>query len=616
MGDKRNVVETSNSIAEFEKAFAENPMGAHARLRRWKNEDHNDFLAKAVVILKRGEDNSFTHLILQMCREDGTTIQHILFTANILSLDEAARLVRLASKTDPAFQVHLVASVKAEIDKAGSSVRSEDLTRLMEMLVHAVDANRLVPFLAKLCEHGDERIRSKAVLLTGRVDRQLPEGVELLKDADARVRANAVEAMWSRKDPGSIKVFKEASKDPHHRVAANAIMGLYKAGEIAAVQQIGKMVTDTDVGRQLAGIWLIGQTKDPRFTNYIQSSLGLSTGRQKYALLKAGRMIKQRRDEVLSKAPLRLEAVRTERDDTGRVRVAFLGFAADGTMLMPDDIPATQAVVHDGEMRVDQFQWSAWGGVDGLHAAFLIPMRTGVSENFATQLVSAMELGISGKRKGDQWAIQKYELTGSSDENSLVPIEFSGTADLLRSEQLRSSRGAARGLAEGIERLIPVFPLDAARKHLVVLLDPDLDSQFEVPEIWSERCQRLDVILHVVACGKLSEDAYDAWRKLCFSRQGIFLECGHAAELPLLLRRLCLSLQSGFEITYQLGRILPSSGGAETVSIEVYSDLGHGKLTLGGDGQVIPNVGIAQAVVAEFQMPGMAATLPEASQVN
>lgn len=585
-------------------------MGAHSRLRQWKDNHHVDFLAKALEVLKRGEDTNFTQLVLQLCREDGVSMQQILFTADLLSLDEAARVVRLATKSDPGFQVHLVAAVKAEIEKAGSSVRSEDLTRLMEMLVHAVDANRLIPFLAKLCEHGDERIRSKAVLLTGRVARKLPKSMQLLRDHDPRVRANAVESLWGRTDAETIQILKEASLDPHHRVACNALLGLYQAGNLASIHGIVKMANDPDVGRQLAGIWLLGQTRDPRFVHFVQLALTTSTGRIKFALLKAGRMIKQRRDELMAKPALRMEAVRTERNEQGRVRATFLLFTDEGRICTPDEILATNAVVMDGEMRIDHLRWAAWGGAENLHAAFLVPMRKGVGENFATQLVSAMELGISGKRRGDRWAIQKYELVPGGDASQVAPVEFSDNADSLRTEQLRAARGASAGLAEGIERLIPMFPAGVDHKHLVVVLDPDLSPTFRAADGWAERFNRHNVVPHVIACGDLCDDAFDGWRQLCAARQGVFLECSHAAELPLALRRVSLSLQCGFEISYKLGRMLPPAGEAERVSIEIFANAGYGRLTIDGEGRVIanesgPRSGVAQAEEPDVQERGV-----------
>ena len=578
-------------------------MGTHSRMRQWKDNDHADFLAKSIEVLKRGEDNSFTQLILGLCRADGASIQQILFTANLLSLDEAARVVRLASKSDPGFQVHLVAAVMTEIEKAGSSVRSEDLAQLMEMLVHAVDANRLIPFLAKLCEHGDERIRSKAVLLTGRVARRLPKSMQLLRDVDPRVRANAVESLWGRKDAEAIQFLKEASLDSHHRVAGNALLGLYQAGDLSSIQGIVKMANDTEVGRQLAGIWLLGQTRDPRFVNFVQLALSTSTGRQKYALLKAGRMIKQRRDELMTKPALRMEAVRTERIENGQVLATFLVFTDEGRICMPDDILATNAVVMDGEMRIDHLRWAAWGGAENVHAAFLVPMRKGVGESFATQLVSAMELGISGKRRGDRWAIQKYELIPDSDASQVAPVEFSDSADSLRTEQLRAAMGASPGLAEGIERLIPMFPAGVDRKYLIMVLDPDLSPTFRAAAGWAERFKRHNVVPHVIACGDICDEAFEGWRQLCAATQGVFLECSHAAELPLALRRISLSLQSCFEISYKLGRMLPPVNGAEPVSIEIFANAGYGRLMLDGEGRVIANDPSAQVRGAPEEQP-------------
>ena len=134
-----------------------------------------------------------------------------------------------------------------------------------------------------------------------------------------------------------------------------------------------------------------------------------------------------------------------------------------------------------------------------------------------------------------------------------------------------------------------MFPARVGCKHLVVVLDPDLSPTFRVDAGWAERFKLHNVVPHVIACGDLCDEAFDGWRQLCAARQGVFLECNHAAELPLALRRVSLSLQSGFEISYKLGRMLPPADGAEPVTIEIFAAVGYGRLKLDGEGRVIAN---------------------------
>jgi hypothetical protein len=576
------VVASSTTFTDLETLFAANSLTAHQRLRSLKNEDYPAFLDGAVALFKRGQDSSFHQVVLQLLREDDPCLTQILFAKDRLSLEEAAHLVRIASRLDAGFQVHLVASVKTEIDKAGANIKSEYLARLLEMLVSAIDANRLIPLLTKLCDHEDERLRSKAVLLTGRLARKHSKSSELMRDLDPRVRANAVESLWGRADEDSIAFFREAVKDPHHRVIANAWLGLYLAGDLQAAQGISRLAMDRELPRQLAGIWAIGQTKDQRFNTLIQNMLEAGIGRLKFSLLRAARSLKQRRVELLAKPPFNLTLISSSRGAQGSVRFALLAQNSKLEVIPAEQIRATNCLIHDGDLRVDAFRFSAHGDQMPLQAGFLIPLRTGVEQNFATQLVSAMELGISGKRRSDQWAIHKYEIRPSGGLSANV--EFSSQPEILRAEQLRSAKGASENIAAGYDKLLLSYPADGQRKHMVILLDPDL-SREPLPDLaqWAERAKRFDTALHVVQCGTFPEENSDseaAWRKLAESSQGYFLTCEHPGDLPLALRGLCLGLQSSFEISYRLGRIGRLDAPPETVKVEIFSDLGYATLSI------------------------------------
>ena len=91
---------------------------------------------------------------------------------------------------------------------------------------------------------------------------------ELLRHADARVRANAIEALARlarrgvRALPGEVV---ELKRDEHHRVRANAVREeLATAAEakhqLACVEEIAMMLADARPMHRLAGVWLASRT--------------------------------------------------------------------------------------------------------------------------------------------------------------------------------------------------------------------------------------------------------------------------------------------------------------------------------------------------------------------
>lgn len=571
------------SIAELEKVFIENPKLAHEQLRLWKETERGEFLRQAIAFLEAATTNSYSQVLTQLCREDSRDLQQLKFTADILSLEEAARLLRVAGKNDPSYQMNLISSVRTALEKAATGAPNPDLARMLDILSKSMDPEKLATMLSSMIEHPDERLRSKVALLCGPLGRGYAKRIELLKDQDPRVRANAVEALWGRKDPESLQLLREACNDPHHRVAANAFYGLYLGGDVAAIRGILKLARETDLPRQLAGIWLLGQTGDPRFLPIIQENLTVKTGRTKFSLLNAGRKIKKRMDDLRMKPQLEPEILHFERAEKGRVRCVFQLRQANGTLLRPDELIGTQVLVQDNDLKVDQYLFEARGGEANMHTAFYVPLRTGVDNAFAKSLVSAMEKAIGAKRAADFWAVAKYKLQAGGIEP--FRANYVGEKSTLESDQLRAVKGAAESFARGIDKLVRTYPSDSVRRHLVAILDPDCDPG-EAPEELLTLLNEHQVTLSIVSCRTLEPAVETGWRQACFGSKGLFIPVASFKDLEGLMGRLTKALVMNFYLTYQLGRAMPVAKGTERTVIEFIPPAGFCHLEIGPDGRL------------------------------
>ena len=575
------MAETSLSIRDLQSVFVDDPQTGREQLRQLKSQEHGEFLRQAIHHLENGPNNSFSQVLLQMCREESSNLKSMLFTADLLSLDEAARLVRLSSKNDASFQVHLLASVKGEIDKSGSTIPNREFIRLLEILAKSVDLERLGGMLASLCEHPDDRLRSKVALLSGSLVRHLPKRMDLLKDIDPRVRANAVESLWGRRDAESIQILKDASVDAHHRIAANGLLGLYLAGEVCSIRGILKLSRDADLSRQLAGIWVLGQTKDPRFHTVIRENLSVTTGRVKFGMMSSGRKIRKRIDELHLSEALSAQVIYLERTDKGRVRLSFALKNRQGDHLKASELLGTQVLIQDGDLKVDQYYFEPRGAATEAHVACLMPLRTGVSNAVAAELVRAMESAIDQKRPDDAWKIQKYRLDGESSGAEGNPAPFEAQASVLRAEHLRSVK-AFSSVTVAVEQMLTQFPPTASHKHLVLVMDPEIDRAYCPPDTWAELFQRHGVTLHVVMAGELDAEAAAGWRQLSQARRGLWIEAHQAGQLPEALAQVVQALQPHFYVTYQLGRSLPNSDPLEQILFEFIPESGYGRILIRG----------------------------------
>jgi HEAT repeat protein len=94
-----------------------------------------------------------------------------------------------------------------------------------------------------------------------------------LQEVDARVRANAVESLWGTDSTSARAVLKEASRDHHHRVAANALVGLHRIGAYDVTASLQKMAQGEDPMGRAAAAFAMGQILNADFKPVLESLL-------------------------------------------------------------------------------------------------------------------------------------------------------------------------------------------------------------------------------------------------------------------------------------------------------------------------------------------------------
>ena len=82
-------------------------------------------------------------------------------------------------------------------------------------------------------------------------------------DRDARVQASAVEALWALDAAESRALLLTASKSKYNRVAANAILGLYRIADLKAVRIVAGHGAPAR-GASLPDIGALGHRRNPR----------------------------------------------------------------------------------------------------------------------------------------------------------------------------------------------------------------------------------------------------------------------------------------------------------------------------------------------------------------
>jgi hypothetical protein len=181
----------------------------------------------------------------------------VSFDPSALPIDVASKALALLRKVD--------AQIIVKFFKAGEPIAiPQRLLRVLSLVPALGDYTALLPWLRKLIQQPDEHVKSRAVKLLcelrpnkSQIDRQM-------QDENPRVRANAIEALWNANLPEAADVFQAATADAHHRVVANALVGLHLLGDPSALARMVDLCQSPDALFRSAMAWGLGYIGDER----------------------------------------------------------------------------------------------------------------------------------------------------------------------------------------------------------------------------------------------------------------------------------------------------------------------------------------------------------------
>ncbi len=174
-----------------------------------------------------------------------------------------------ASQAAPGFEFELSRFLQTQC--MADNVDRSTVFRGLEVLGGLLNENRLVVFLRPFLRSKDSQIASKSVLILGQQSRGLSWVASIRTESDARIRANLVESLWTRKGPEVDQVLRAALRDSHHRVVANAAYGLYLLGSDAWIEGLDQLLTSRTPVCRRSGIWLIKSIDSPASTDRLRA---------------------------------------------------------------------------------------------------------------------------------------------------------------------------------------------------------------------------------------------------------------------------------------------------------------------------------------------------------
>ena len=579
LADKRRVRESSNSFVELEQDFGSKPTEGWKLLRCWKDEDHSGFFSRAVDYLKSAQDSRFSRLVLFLIREEESELESLLFASEQLSLQESLHLATLASRVDPKLPPTWAKNLSDLLEQSSDTRSIEGIARRLEILTNCLDPLRAAALLGRMSSHSDARIRSKAALLLLKVD-PAADLLPLLEDENPRVRANCLQSMWGRQDALALDRFEQHSNRPHIRESINALLGLHRAGQLSARRRLIESAETADTRHQLASIWAMGQTQDPRLLAYLQQKLRDSSGPKHSTMLRAARRIKQFQAACAALPSLFFESQHYQSLGLGRVEVSLTLLNSNGLPVLPDQIFPTQFLIRSGGTILDHFQLKYQKAETRMDVAILAPKS---SQRLQIRLQESLEMAFETRRSNDAWTVQSWPLTPVANRDRPGAIEFSSFKPF-QSYRFNSSENlVGKSFKSAVDRLITAFPQNDASRHLILLTDPAMDLALEPSPEWAAELRRFQITPHLLSLTEFTPAAWNSWKRLCLKAGGSCTAVD-IHQLAQKLRQLCLSLQMRIDLTCSIGVAGPAPIESPTLQIDYISESGSARLSLDSSG--------------------------------
>jgi HEAT repeat protein len=174
---------------------------------------------------------------------------------------EAILLAKAGAEASPGFEIEIVRFLQAQC--LSNRVHLPTVFRGLEVLGGMLDGARLLTLLRPFLRSSDPQIASKCVLVLGRQSSSMAWLNGVMAESDDRIRANLIESLWKRTEPEVELVLRNAFKDSHPRVAANAVYGLYLLGIDVWLDGLERLVASDDAALRKSGVWVIKSSGVP-----------------------------------------------------------------------------------------------------------------------------------------------------------------------------------------------------------------------------------------------------------------------------------------------------------------------------------------------------------------
>ncbi len=467
-------------------------------------------------------------------------------------LRQAAELARQACLADHSFESSIVLAAKSP------GLSPNEVIRLIRILEVICSKPKLLSNLLGL-KATDPRVRSKVTLTVGRLVQNAAWLREQLSDPDPRVRADAVEALWTAQVDGIESLLTVAVRDPNNRVASNAACALHKLGVADSIPTLTGLLNHPDPKFRCSGVWAISHVGDPRFLPKLRDDGGFHLDTEESELRNAAiEQLEERLEQgrLSDTIALKVHSVSAYSRRGRTLRCSCI--PSDPTVpLTGEDLRAVNFELIENEESIDSysFRWAA--DLPELTSILLLPHGLDLRDHVLAKHPSLKveeTLSISRYRSGAQ-----------------KPKKESPSTTRIR-QVIQSIPPFAQALANSLETLKSA----SGHCHLFVVADNRLLLTLSAP--LRKAIRTANVTVHAVVAEGISEPTLAALTELCSETGGNLVKSCQGRAVVQLMHRVRAEHGSIVEITWE-----SRSDKSKALQVKCFSSIGYGETTLSSD---------------------------------
>ena len=582
----------TKDISALVEAFSEKDPAGKQSLVQLLTSDAQAFCAASIKVLANVKDSAGARFLMYLLTKEKLLTAGLL-DAGVCSLKDAISATRSIDEMGSRLQPALEMALSRALQGRATPESSTQVMRILELLGVIATQNCWPSFQSELMAHPDGAVRSKAALLIGRGLKNRAWISRRLMDKDARVQANAVEALWGMDAEEARPVLTTALLSRYHRVAANAALGLYRFSDLKAVRALMEMAGRTDPPSQVSGLWAMAETEDPRFIPFLTEKFKTSQGKVKLAVTRALSRIRRHEKACAAKGPVHIQISAAKVSGSGgrHLEIALSRPGGDEiTALKP-----TEFALWEGGILIEDYEIKLPNNPAVLVVGIVAPRFTSMIDSYGNAIGECLKRCLALKRPDDWWRIDRYAIEAvAADPNapvekSTVPYDDSLITQELKTRQyfiaetshlekaitlpVPRDRAAADAI-DAIERQCAAMDKNSGKRHLFLFIHPAAMSTLDEPEHikrLKELVGKEGVTLHGVCPG--SDEKCANLRDLCRSGPDGTFHVSSVAKLADEFEQTYRHLLNRYQIDYSLR----AKAEPAPLTLQICSDYGVGR---------------------------------------